>query len=161
MRLPVADVHSSIGVSTPGAIQRCSPDLLPTLVAASSPCTVRAVAATSAVAAAGSADGCSGRPLWRPCLNIARVASLIGASPASSASSPFAPCGTPCSILKLRCRYMLCSAPEVNFFALDVQTVILRPSASISIWSSMFTSLFRRFAGRLDIRRVTFWRTDA
>ena len=157
----MADVHSSIGVSTPGAIQRCSPDLLPTLVAASSPCTVRAVAATSAVAAAGSADGCSGRPLWRPCLNIARVASLIGASPASSASSPFAPCGTPCSILKLRCRYMLCSTASVNCFALDVQTVILRPPALTTISSAGWSTMSMCFLGRLDIRRVTFWRTDA
>ena len=62
MRLPASEVHSSRGVSTPDAIHRCSPDLSPIVAAASSPCTVRAVAATSAAAAAGSADGCSGRP---------------------------------------------------------------------------------------------------
>ena len=57
---------------------------------------------------------------------------------------------------------MLCSAPVANFFALEVQTVILKPSASSSIWSSMFgSSLFTCFPGRLDICSVTFCCSDA
>ena len=39
MRLPVADVHSSRGVSTPDAIQRCAPDLSP-IFAIGSPCMI-------------------------------------------------------------------------------------------------------------------------
>merc|ERR1740130_323439 len=106
--------------------------------------------------------GCSGRPPRRPCLNIARVASLIGTSPASSASRPLAPLGTPCSILKFRCKYMFCSAAEVNLRAFDVQTVIFRPSASISISSAGWSSATSMcFLGRLDMYSVTFWCADA
>merc|ERR1740130_2434701 len=106
--------------------------------------------------------GCSGRPPRRPCLNIARVASLIGTSPASSASRPLAPLGTPCSILKFRCKYMFCSAAEVDLRAFGVQTVIFRPSASISISSAGWSSATSMcFLGRLDMYSVTFWCADA